>query len=405
MGLRNKLEKAAPHFEKGGKWEKYYSIFEMVDTFLYTPKDTTNAAPHVRDAADLKRIMSFVVLATIPCLMIGCWNVGFQFLQNGGTVDPTWRGGIMDIVGYGSNLQMFVHGLTYFLPIYIVTLVAGGIWEVLFASVRKHDVNEGFLVTSMLFALILPPTIDLWKVALGISFGVVLGKEVFGGTGKNFLNPALTGRAFLFFAFAGDMTGEKNWVATDGLTGASPLGTGNGGGMDAVTGNADKGIEAAFDWTDAFIGAVPGCIGETSTLAILLGGAFLIYTRIASFRIIFGTFIGMVLTALLFNALADKTVGYKLAEMPWEWHLVSGGFAFGMIFMATDPVSASMTNTGRWIFGLLIGFMCVMIRVFNPGFPEGMMLAILFANIFAPTIDNFVVQRNVKKRLARASAA
>jgi Na+-transporting NADH:ubiquinone oxidoreductase subunit B len=282
-------------------------------------------------------------------------------------------------------------GAVYFVPIYLVTFVVGGFWEVLFAMKRGHEVNEGFFVTSILFALICPPDIPLWQAALGISFGVVIGKEVFGGTGKNFLNPALTGRAFLFFAYPAELSGDAVWTAVDGFTGATPLSVIASDGLQAV--------QQQLTWMDAFLGNMPGSIGETSTLAILLGGAVLLYTRIASWRIVLGVFFGMTVLSTLFNFIGSDT--NPMFAMPYHWHLVVGGFAFGMIFMATDPVSAAMTNTGKFWYGTLIGVMVVLIRVVNPAFPEGMMLSILFANLFAPLIDHFVVQANVKRRLAR----
>jgi Na+-transporting NADH:ubiquinone oxidoreductase subunit B len=284
----------------------------------------------------------------------------------------------------------FVYGASFFLPIYITTFLVGIFWEVLFAMKRGHEVNEGFFVTSILFALTCPPSIPLWQVALGISFGVVIGKEVFGGTGKNFLNPALTGRAFLFFAYPASMSGDAVWTAVDGYTGATALSVAASEGMEV--------LQSQVSWMDAFLGNIPGSIGETSTLAILLGGAVLLWTRIASWRIMAGVMIGMIALSTLFNNMGSEN---PMFNMDWTWHFVLGGFAFGMVFMATDPVSASMTNTGKWWFGALIGVMVVLIRVINPAFPEGMMLAILFANLFAPLIDHFVVQANIKRRLAR----
>ncbi|MDQ2694389.1 MAG: NADH:ubiquinone reductase (Na(+)-transporting) subunit B [Pseudomonadota bacterium] len=402
--LRTFLDEIHPLFAKGGRLEKFYALYEMVDTFLYSPPDVTRHAPHVRDGLDIKRVMSYVVVATIPCIIIGLWNVGYQAnsalqeLQAAGVdarVD-NWRVAVLHWFGYSPSnpIACFVHGLMYWLPIYITTVVVGGIWEVLFAAVRNHEVNEGFLVTSMLFSLILPPDIPLWQVALGISFGVVIGKEVFGGTGKNIFNPALVGRAFLFFAFPADMSGDSVWTAVDGYSAATPLGLGAAGGTALI---AQEGV----GWFAAFFGAIQGCIGETSTFGILLGAAFLIYTRVAPWRIIAGTFLGMFVTATLLNLIGSDT--NPMFAMPWHWHLVLGGFAFGMVFMATDPVSASHTSVGRWIFGFLIGFMCVMIRVVNPAFPEGMMLAILFANIFAPLIDYGVMQANIRRRLRRVA--
>jgi Na+-transporting NADH:ubiquinone oxidoreductase subunit B len=399
--LRRFLDRIEPQFQKGGQYEKYFALYEMVDTFIYSPADVTRGSPHVRDAIDLKRVMSYVVVATFPVLLLMLWNTGFQannaITQMGMTDLDGWRNWVMSSLGiaYDPNslfANMF-HGLLYFLPMYITTLVAGGVFEVIFAAVRNHEVNEGFLVSSMLYTLTLPPSTPLWMVALGIIFGVVLGKEVFGGTGKNFLNPALTGRAFLYFAYPAAMSGDAVWTAVDGYTGATPLALAASGGIDAVE-------SAGYSWSQTFFGIMPGSLGETSTLAILIGAAFLIYTRVANFRIILGVFLGMVLTTLLFNLIGSDT--NPMFNVPWYWHLTMGGLAFGMVFMATDPVSAAMTNKGRWIYGALIGFMAIMIRVVNPAFPEGIMLAILFGNIFAPLIDYFVVQANIKRRLKRS---
>ena len=395
--LRNYLDSIHPHFIKGGRYEKFYSLYEMVDTFLYTPSDVTPHAPHARDALDIKRVMTYVVIATLPCIIIGLWNIGYQansaMASMGIEHAPGWRGSILSLFGFAYDANNpfgnFMHGFMYFFPIYFVTLLVGGIWEVIFAAVRNHEVNEGFLVTSMLFALTLPPDVPLWQVALGISFGVVIGKEVFGGTGKNFLNPALTGRCFLFFAYPAHMSGDAVWTAVDGFSGTTPLGLAALDGMQAIFANG-------ITWTQAFMGSIQGSIGSTSTFACILGGMFLMYTRIASWRIIFGVFGGMVLTSTLLNWIGSDT--NPMFAMPWYWHLTLGGFAFGMMYMATDPVSASMTDAGRWAFGFLIGFMTVLIRVINPAFPEGIMLAILFANIFAPLIDHFVVQANVRRR-------
>ncbi len=395
--LRHYLDRLHPLFAKGGRFQKYNALYEMVDTGLYTPSDVSRGSPHVRDSLDLKRLMIFVVLAVTPCLLVGMYNTGYQantaMLWMGVESAGGWRGMVLELLGISyspdSMGACLWHGFLYFLPIYVVTLAVGGFWEVVFAAVRNHEINEGFLVTSMLFSLTLPPTIPLWQVAIGISFGVVIGKEVFGGTGKNFLNPALTGRAFLFFAYPAQMSGDV-WTAVDGFSGATPLALAAEGGMAALA-------EADITWAQAFLGQVQGSIGATSTLACLLGAVFLIYTRIASWRIMAGVFLGMVGTTLLFNLFGHQ----PMAGMPWYWHLVLGGYAFGMVFMATDPVSASMTEAGRWIFGLLIGFMTVLIRVANPAFPEGIMLAILFANVFAPLIDYFVMQVHIRKRVRR----
>jgi Na+-transporting NADH:ubiquinone oxidoreductase subunit B len=398
--LRRWLDRIHPLFAKGGPYEKYYAIYEMVDTFMYTPPDVTRTAPHVRDGIDLKRVMSYVVIATVPCILMAFWNTGYQthlaMQELGVSQAPGWRAVALGLVGAGydpsSLWDNMWHGFLYFLPIYVVTLAAGGFWEVVFAGVRNHEINEGFLVTSMLYALTLPASTPLWQVALGISFGVVIGKEVFGGTGKNFLNPALTGRAFLYFAYPAQMSGDAVWTPVDGFTGATALGAGALGGMQAI---ADTGVT----WLDAFFGVIQGSIGETSTLGCLIGAAFLIYTRVASYRIIFGVFIGMVVMTLILNVVGSDT--NPMFAMPWYWHLVLGGFAFGMVYMATDPVSAAMTDTGRWIFGVLIGVMTVLIRVVNPAFPEGIMLAILFANLFAPLIDWGVMKFNILRRMRR----
>ena len=401
MGLRTFLDKIEHNFEKGGKHEKFYALYEAVDTFFYRPGSVTRTTAHVRDGLDLKRMMITVWLCTFPVIFYGMYNIGFQansiYAANPELLDAqeSWRIGLIAMfAGFdaGSLWDNFVHGAAYFLPVYAVTFIVGGFWEVLFASIRKHEVNEGFFVTSILFALILPPDIPLWQVALGISFGIVIGKEVFGGTGKNFLNPALTGRAFLFFAYPAEISGDAVWTAVDGYAGATALSLAASGGVDAI-------INGGITWIDAFVGNIHGSMGEVSTLAIFLGGAVLLTTKIANWRIVAGVMLGMIAMSLLFNTIGSDT--NPMFAMPWYWHMVVGGFAFGMIFMATDPVSASMTNQGKWLFGALIGVMVLLIRVVNPAFPEGMMLAILFANLFAPLIDHFVVQANIKRRLAR----
>ncbi|QEY62365.1 NADH:ubiquinone reductase (Na(+)-transporting) subunit B [Metapseudomonas lalkuanensis] len=401
MGLRKFLDRIEHNFEQGGRYEKWYALYEAVDTFFYRPANVTRTTAHVRDGIDLKRMMITVWLCTFPAMFFGMWNVGYQanlvFAQSPDLLadQEGWRFALIgSLAGFDPNSlwDNFIQGAAWFLPIYAVTFIVGGFWEVLFASIRRHEVNEGFFVTSVLFALTLPPSIPLWQVALGISFGVVLGKEVFGGTGKNFLNPALAGRAFLFFAYPAQISGDEVWTAVDGFAGATSLSLGAAGGVENIVGHG-------ISWMDAFLGTIQGSIGETSTLAILIGGGVLLFTRIAAWRIVAGVMLGMIATSWLFNAIGSDT--NPMFAMPWYWHLVLGGFAFGMMFMATDPVSASMTNTGKWLFGALIGLMVVLIRVVNPAFPEGMMLAILFANLFAPLIDHFVVQANIKRRLAR----
>ena len=399
-GLRNVLDRMEPLFQQGGRYERYYALYEMVDTLFYSPADVTRNAPHVRDAIDLKRVMISVVLAVTPCIIVGMWNTGYQgnmALAAMGLEDiGGWRSGVLALLGAGydpnSVYDCLMHGFVYFLPIYVVTVAVGGFWEVLFAGVRNHEINEGFLVTSMLYTLILPASIPLWQAAVGISFGVVVGKEVFGGTGKNFLNPALVGRAFLYFAYPAQISGDAVWTTVDGYSGATALGV---SAIDGMAGIADAG----FTWTQAFLGQIPGSLGETSMVAYLLGGAFLMYTGIASWRIIVAVFIGLIVPSLLFSGIVSEN---PMMSMPWYWHVALGGFAFGAVFMATDPVSAAQTNTGKWVFGLLIGFLTWLIRVINPAFPEGIMLAILLANVFAPVIDHFVVQANIKRRIKRS---
>lgn len=411
MGLKKFIEDIEPHFEPGGKHERWFALYEAAATLFYTPGTVTKRSSHVRDSVDLKRIMIMVWLAVFPAMFWGMYNTGHQAIvalnhmysgeQLASVIAGDWHywftemigGSVSDQAGWGS---MMLLGATYFLPIYAVVFAVGGFWEVLFCMIRKHEVNEGFFVTSILFALIVPPTLPLWQAALGITFGVVVAKEIFGGTGRNFLNPALAGRAFLFFAYPAQISGDAVWTAADGFSGATALSQwaqgGHGSLVNTVTGHS-------ISWMDAFIGNIPGSMGEVSTLALILGGLMIVYMRIASWRIIAGVMIGMAAVSTMFNLIGSDT--NPMFAMPWYWHMVLGGFAFGMIFMATDPVSASFTNKGKWAYGALIGVMCVLIRVVNPAYPEGMMLAILFANLFAPLFDYFVVEKNVKRRLAR----
>ncbi|MGU9977146.1 MAG: NADH:ubiquinone reductase (Na(+)-transporting) subunit B [Candidatus Oxydemutatoraceae bacterium WSBS_2016_MAG_OTU14] len=378
--------------------QKWMPIYEMVDTFVFWTNKVTYSAPHIRDALDMKRVMSYVVLAVMPCVFMSWFNTGYQINLGMAAMGmeslDSWRGDLTLAVGLShspnSVLDSLWLGSLYFFPIYVVTILAGGLWEVLFAFIRKEEVNEGFLVTSILYTLTLPPDTPLWMVALGISFGIVIGKEVFGGTGKNFLNPALAARAFLYFSYPAEMSGNKVWVALDGYSRATPLGISALEGIDSV-------VASGYTWLQSFIGLIPGSLGETSTIACLIGGVFLVWTRIASWRIIVGVMLGMVATSSLLNWIGSDT--NPMFAMPWYWHLTLGGFAFGMIYMATEPVSATGTNAGRWVYGALIGFMAVIIRVLNPAFPEGMMLAILFANIFAPLIDYCVTQVHINKRM------
>jgi Na+-transporting NADH:ubiquinone oxidoreductase subunit B len=394
------LDKYKPLFEKNGKLEKLYYLYEATEEFFYTPGTVTSRSPHLRDSIDLKRLMVTVVLALIPVVIVTLYNTGLQAnleLEKLGRAFPDgWRGTIMSILGVNAipthvHSNLIVGGL-YFFPAYIVTVIFGGICETIFAIVRKHPINEGFLVTSLLFPLILPPAIPLWQVALGIIFGVVIGKEVFGGTGMNILNPALTGRAFLFFAYPAAISGDKVWVAVDGVSRATPLAQIAEGGMARLS-------EVSITWWDAFIGLIPGSMGETSVLACLLGAALLIYTGVGSWRTMLGCFVGMVGLSLTLNAIGSDT--NPMFQVPFYWHLVLGSFAFGTIYMATDPVSAAITEKGKYIYGLLIGILIVLIRVINPAFPEGTMLAILFMNVFAPIIDRVFINANIKRRRLR----
>lgn len=394
--LRNILDKSEKHFEKDGKLEKLFPLYEAIDTFLYSTSDRTKNSTHVRDALDLKRMMLWVVIALIPTVIMALFNTGYQAnleiskITNFET--SNWQQGIINMLGIGFNpdsiLGNMFHGALYFFPVYIITLAVGGFWETLFASIRKHEIAEGFLVTSLLFPLILPPDIPYWQVAIGISFGVVIGKEVFGGVGMNILNPALTARAFLFFAYPAEISGDKVWIAVDGISSATPLAQ-----------FADESILITASWWDSFIGLIPGSMGETSALAALIGAFILIITRIGSWRIMLSIVIGMFGMTFILNSVGSST--NPMFSVTPLWHLVIGGFAFGTVFMATDPVSAAMTENGKYLYGLLIGVLVVLVRVVNPAFPEGMMLAILFGNVFAPIIDKIYINKNIKRRLAR----
>lgn len=395
-GLRKFLDRQEKHFVKGGKLEKFYPLYEAIDSFLYTPREVTQRDSHVRDVMDLKRVMMIVVYSLIPAVLMALYNTGLQAnlaLEQLGAVSlDGWRSSILSTLGVGidsnSIIACTIHGALYFFPIYIVTLAAGGLWEVLFASVRRHEINEGFLVTSLLFPMILPPDIPLWQVALGISFGVVIGKEIFGGTGRNIFNPALVGRAFLFFAYPAQISGDAVWIAVDGVTRATPLAQ-----------VADPSLSLAVSWMNAFIGLIPGSLGETSTIAALIGAAILIVSGIGSWRIMLSAVIGLVSFSVLLNVIGSTT-NPMFGLTPW-WHLVLGSFAFGVVWMATDPVSAAQTEQGKYIYGFMIGALTVLIRTVNPAFPEGVMLAILFCNMFAPIIDKVFINANIKRRLAR----
>ena len=397
-------QKIAPHFQKGGRFERLYPLYEAGDTFARTPDSVTQSAPHVRDAIDQKRLMILVIYALMPCLLFGIWNTGHQF-------------NVANAIE-SNLLPDLLRGAAMVLPIIFVSYLVGGLWEVLFAIVRKHEINEGFLVTGMLFPLVLPATIPLWQVAIGISFGIVIGKEIFGGVGYNILNPALTARAFLFFSHPKSLSGDTSvWIghigsnpiadklmgstasAADVVTQATPMGLAAATEKGADTMNTLH--QAGYSLWEMTIGTVPGCIGSTSAIAILLGLIVLLITGIASWRIIIGGLIGCAATGALFNALPLDT---PYAALPFVYHLVMGGFLFGLVFMATDPVSSCATSLGKWIYGLLIGALTVVIRIANPAFPEGTMLAILFMNVMAPLIDHFVIQAHIRKRTAYARA-
>ncbi len=411
--LRRILDRQARHFEPGGRFERFYPLYEAPDTFLYTPGKTTAGAAHVRDALDLKRLMMTVVVALVPCVLMAMWNTGRQIhlaIAGGATALPNWRTDAMEMLGLpfdaSSLLANTAHGALYYLPVLVVTFAVGGLWEGLFAVVRRHDVNEGFLVTGMLFPLVLPPTIPLWQVAIGITFGVVVGKEIFGGTGYNVLNPALTARVFLFFAYPAQISGDAVWIAAgtsaDGYSGATALGEiavlEAAEGSDAPL-NGLTAIEGKVSWMQAFLGDIPGSMGETSALACLIGAAILIATGIGSWRIMVAATAGTAAISLLLNLIASNT--NAMLSVPFHWHVVLGGWAFGIVFMATDPVSAAQTNRGRYIYGFLVGVLAILIRTVNPAFPEGVMLGILFMNLFAPLIDHYVLKANIKRRQAR----
>jgi Na+-transporting NADH:ubiquinone oxidoreductase subunit B len=397
-----------------------YPLYEAADTFLYTPGEVTRGPSHVRDALDLKRMMSIVVVALLPCVVMACYNTGYQAslgastyaaLSGEGGVSDQANSAVQDALGWrylvaglpdaGSFWGNLLLGATYFIPVYIVCMMAGGICEVIFSIIRKHEVNEGFLVTGLLFPLTLAPSIPLWQVAVGIIFGVVVGKEVFGGTGRNFLNPALTARAFLYFAYPAQSSGDKVWNAignVDGVSGATVLGN-----VAALPNKAEamKYLEG-FEYANYGFGFCMGSMGETSTLFCALGAFVLVLSGIGSWRIMLSVLLSGFATASLLHILSSDNNAAMFAMSPVQ-HLLVGSFAFGLVFMATDPVSASMTNTGKYIYGGLIGLLVIMIRVINPAYPEGMMLAILVGNVFAPLIDYFVTQSNVNRRLRRWS--
>ena len=381
--VRNKLDQARKPFEPGQKLEKFAPAINAFDTFLYTPNHTTKKGAHIRDVVDLKRTMITVVFALVPALLFGMWNTGAQYLYQDMGLDN-----VTDVPFWDA----FIEGALLVTPLILVSYIVGLTIEFIFAIYRGHEVNEGYLVTGMLIPMIFPVDIPLWMLAISVAFAVLIGKEAFGGTGMNILNPALTARAFAFFAYPLYMSGNAIWVhegATDGISGETILGT------------LAQGKSVAYSFFDAAAGFIPGSVSETSTIAVLIGAAILILTKVGSWRIILSGFAGAAIMGLIFNAFELNA----LMEFKWYMHLVVGGLSFGIVFMATDPVSAAQTLKGKWIYGFLCGFFGVMIRVFNPAYPEGIMLAILLMNVFAPTIDHYVVQANVNKRKKRLSKA
>ncbi len=405
--LRRMMDQMGKSFEKGKPLSKVEPLYEALDTFMFTPGKVNKGTTHVRDGMDLKRLMMTVVWALVPAILMAMYNTGFQAnlaISNGAEALDNWRTalvlGVFGGFDAGNILSCFFHGFLYYFPVLVVTFGVGGFWEVLFASVKKHEINEGFLVTGMLVPMIVPPALPLWQLALAISFGVVLGKEVFGGVGMNIFNPALVTRAFLFFAYPAAISGDSAWIAArnlgpDTYSGATWLTTATNGGLQAIG-------EAGYSWMDAFLGFIPGSMGETSALACLIGAAILIVTRVASWRTMAGVVGGALLMSLVLNGIgSDTNLGFSI---PFYWHFVLGGFAFGAVFMATDPVSSAYTKQGQLIYGFFIGLLAVLIRVINPAYPEGMMLAILFMNMFAPLIDYVYIRGNIKRRKIRNAA-
>ncbi len=400
--IRKVFEITGPYVSKGAKFERLLPFYEGMETFFFTPSARTRTGPHVRDVIDLKRLMLLVVIALVPCILMALYNTGYQIhyvVEQGGTLLDNWQSAVYRTSGLpvqtSSIFGSMVHGALYFFPILLVTLTVGGTAEVVFAVMRKEVISEGFFVTGTLIPLILPATTPLWQVGLGTAFGVIVGKEIFGGTGMNFLNPALTARAFLFFAYPAQLSGEV-WVAAvqpDGRSGATWLASYAEG----------AGHLPNLSFIDAFIGRIPGSMGETSVLAILIGAAFLLATRIGAWQTMLGVLVGTIVTAVGLTMIGSET--NAMMSLPFYWHLVLGGWAFGAVFMATDPVSSAFTSTGKLYYGFGIGLLCVLIRTINPAYPEGMMLAILFMNMFAPLIDHGIVNANIKRRAARYGRA
>ncbi|MBT88250.1 MAG: NADH:ubiquinone reductase (Na(+)-transporting) subunit B [Candidatus Marinimicrobia bacterium] len=387
--LRKILDNLEPKFTKGGPLEKFHAVYNATDTILFSTDDKTESGPHIRDSIDNKRIMILVVVALLPCYIFGASNIGYQSSQFSGNERSVW--------------ENFWLGFGVILPILITAFATGAFWEVLFAVIRKHPISEGFLVTCALIPLLMPPTIPLWQVAAATTFGVVIGKEIFGGVGMNIFNPALVARAFIFFAYPSQISGDKVWLKVNGVSGATalavPAAVENGNAVDLLT----KITQFDYSWSNMFWGYIPGSIGETNKFLIIIGLLFLIITKIANWRVIVGALIGLFGTATLTNIMAPLSSNTMLT-LPPHYHLVMGGFLFGLAFMATEPVTGAHTDKGRWIFGILFGALTVIIRSINPAYPEGTMLAILLMNAFAPLIDYYVVQGNIKRRMARYAA-
>ncbi len=389
--LRKILDNLEPNFKKGGKLEKLYPLYEATDTILFSTDERTQSGPHIRDSVDIKRVMILVVIALIPCYIFGALNIGYQESLTYSLENSDWKRNLLS-------------GILKILPILTVTFATGAIWEILFAVVRRHPISEGFLVTCALIPLTLPATIPLWQVAIGTSFGIVIGKEIFGGVGMNIFNPALTTRAFLYFTYPVQISGDKVWaLAPDGFSGATalsiPAGQVNSNAVNLLN-EATSNTVFDFSWINMFMGWIPGSIGETNKLIIILSALFLILTGITSWRIMLGAVIGLTFTAYLTNILSPFSSNAMLT-IPPHYHLVMGSFLFGTVFMATEPVTGAHTENGKWIYGFFIGMLTVIIRSINPAYPEGIMLAILLMNAFAPLIDYFVVKSNTRKRLIR----
>ena len=389
--LRKILDNLEPNFKKGGKLEKLYPLYEATDTILFSTDERTHSGPHIRDSVDIKRVMILVVFSLIPCYIFGALNIGYQESLTYGLENSDWKRNIFS-------------GIMKILPILTVTFATGAVWEILFAVVRRHPISEGFLVTCALIPLTLPATIPLWQVAIGTSFGIVIGKEIFGGVGMNIFNPALTTRAFLYFTYPVQISGDKVWaLAPDGFSGATalsiPAGQVNSNAVNLLN---EATLSSVFDfsWINMFMGWIPGSIGETNKLIIILSALFLILTGITSWRIMLGSVIGLTSTAYLTNVLSPFSSNAMLT-IPPHYHLVMGSFLFGTVFMATEPVTGAHTENGKWIYGFFIGMLTVIIRSINPAYPEGIMLAILLMNAFAPLIDYYVVKSNTKRRLIR----